>query len=70
MVAFGLGTIPIMALTMIFGRFISYNFRNNLNKITPYLIMCVAVLLIIRGLNLGIPFLSPSHDLNHVSSCH
>ncbi len=70
MFAFGLGTLPIMALTMFFGKFISYNFRNRLNRITPYLIMCVAVLLIVRGLNLGIPYISPSHDIHHVSCCH
>lgn len=70
MFAFGLGTLPVMALTMVFGKFISLNLRKNLNKITPYLIMGVALLLIIRGLNLGIPYLSPSHDANHVTCCH
>jgi hypothetical protein len=70
MLAFGLGTLPIMALTMVFGKFISLGFRKALNKITPYMIMGVAVLLILRGLNLGIPYVSPTHDDNHVSCCH
>ena len=70
MFAFGLGTLPLMALTMVFGKFISFKMRNGLNKITPYLIMCVAFLLILRGLNLGIPYLSPAIENEHVTSCH
>ena len=70
MFSFGLGTLPVMALTMVLGKFISINLRQRLNKITPYLIMAVAVLLIVRGFNLGIPYLSPAHDANHVTCCH
>ena len=70
MFSFGVGTLPVMALTMVLGKFISINLRQQLNKITPYLIMAVAVLLIVRGLNLGIPYLSPTHDANHVTCCH
>ncbi len=70
MFAFGLGTLPIMALTMVFGKFISLNLRQRINKISPYLIMCVALLLILRGLNLGIPYVSPTHNAGHVECCH
>lgn len=70
MLSFGLGTIPIMALTMFLGKFISITLRQRLNKLTPYFIMGVAVLLIVRGLNLGIPYLSPAHNANHISCCH
>lgn len=70
MFAFGVGTLPLMALTMALGKFISLKFRNKINKLTPYMIMCVAILLIIRGLNLGIPYVSPTHTVNHVSCCH
>ena len=70
MFAFGIGTIPIMALTMIFGKFVSINLRNKLNKMTPYLIMCVAILLILRGLNLGIPFISPLLENDKMNCCH
>ena len=70
MFAFGMGTIPIMVLTMVFGKFVSLNVRNQLNKVTPYLIMCIAVLLILRGLNLGIPFISPALENNHLKCCH
>lgn len=69
MFSFGLGTLPIMALMMAFGKFISFGVRSRLNKISPYFIMCVAVLLILRGMNLGIPYVSPKHDKGHVNCC-
>ncbi len=70
MFAFGLGTLPIMALTMFSGKFIPLNFRSKLNKATPYIAALVACLLIVRGLSLGIPYLSPTHEAGHVSCCH
>jgi len=70
MFAFGLGTLPIMALTMYFGKYINLQFRQKLTKLTPYFIAGVAALLIIRGLNLGIPYLSPTHDAQHHTCCH
>ncbi len=69
MFTFGLGTLPIMALTMAFGKFISLNLRIRLNKVTPYIIMFVAVLLIIRGLALGIPYVSPIYQDGQVECC-
>jgi len=61
MFAFGCGTFPMMASIMAFGRFVSVNKRQVINKIAPYIIGLMGVLLIIRGMNLGIPFLSPKN---------
>lgn len=59
MALFGLGTIPAMfALTMI-KDFISINIRNKIQKAVPVFVALMAVLLILRGLNLGIPYISP-----------
>ncbi len=69
MFAFGLGTLPIMAFTMILGKYLSMQFRSRLNKITPFVIAIIAVLLIVRGMNLGIPYLSPTHNAHHVNCC-
>lgn len=69
MFSFGLGTIAIMTLIMGFGKLISSNLRMKLNKISPFLIVCVSIILIVRGLNLGIPYLSPSHEAGHVKCC-
>jgi sulfite exporter TauE/SafE len=62
MFAFGLGTIPVMAGLIVFGQLISLKVRAGINKAVPYLIAGMAVLLILRGLNLGIPYLSPSYN--------
>lgn len=70
MFGFGLGTFPAMAATMFFGKFISLNVRKKINQATPYLIMGVAVLLILRGLNLGIPYISPTMANGHMNCCH
>jgi len=60
MFAFGIGTLPLMALTMVFGKFIPTGLRMKMNKMIPHLTMAIAVLLILRGLNLGIPLVSPA----------
>lgn len=69
MFGFGLGTIPLMASVMIFGNFISIGFRRTLNKVSPYLIILMAVLLILRGLNLGIPYVSPKLQKSKIDCC-
>ncbi|MEI6311919.1 MAG: sulfite exporter TauE/SafE family protein [Bacteroidota bacterium] len=70
MFAFGLGTMPLMIITMSFGKYISSNIKNRINSISPYLIILVAVLLILRGLNLGIPYVSPKEVGTHKTCCH
>ncbi len=66
MALFGLGTIPAMLAITITSGFISMNWKNKLGHVAPYLASIVAVLLIIRGLNLGIPYISPG--VNHNSN--
>jgi uncharacterized protein len=62
MFAFGLGTLPVMASLMVFGKFISQKARATINRMVPYIIGIMAILLILRGLNLGIPYLSPLYN--------
>uniref|UniRef100_UPI0039A782C3 sulfite exporter TauE/SafE family protein n=1 Tax=Ornithobacterium rhinotracheale TaxID=28251 RepID=UPI0039A782C3 len=59
MAFFGLGTVPLMFLAVFLGASLNLPLRNKLSKILPYLIILVGILFIIRGLELGIPFLSP-----------
>lgn len=72
MFAFGLGTIPVMAGLMLFGHLISVVARHKISKVVPYFVGMMAVMLILRGMNLGIPYLSPSleKDSTEVSCCH
>jgi uncharacterized protein len=68
MAAFGLGTIPVMG-------FVAYykNKQNllgiNFNKLIPVFTIATAVLLILRGMNLGIPYVSPTLTEHKVSCC-
>lgn len=59
MILFGLGTIPMMLFLIILGNIISGTVRNKINKVIPYLVVVVGIVFILRGLTLGIPYLSP-----------
>ena len=63
MVLFGMGTIPLMSIAAYSGNFLSLTMRNRLNKAIPYVVILIGVLFVLRGLGLGIPYLSPS-DMN------
>jgi uncharacterized protein len=69
MSAFGLGTLPAMLLLPMFGDLINLKVRNNFRKAVPVFLSCVALMLILRGLNLGIPYLSPKIENGKEISC-
>jgi uncharacterized protein len=60
MAAFGFGTVPALLGSSFTGFIISIQSRNMIRRLTPYAFLVMSVLLILRGLNLGIPYLSPS----------
>ena len=67
---FGLGTIPVMYAVAFLGQFITLKYRNYIHRTMPYVVSVMAILLIVRGLNLGIPYLSPSFEKQtHTVSC-
>lgn len=72
MTAFGLGTLPLMMLLSYVGFVLSIATRNTLKKSIPFFMAGMAVLLILRGLNLGIPYVSPYLQNTGASaiSCH
>jgi sulfite exporter TauE/SafE len=59
MIAFGLGTMPVLLAFGYFGFFMNISFRNSVKRLTPFFFAGMAVFLILRGLNLGIPYVSP-----------
>lgn len=59
MAMFGLGTLPAMVAVSFFGQFFSLTIRNSFRKLVPVFVSVMAVILILRGMNLGIPFISP-----------
>jgi len=62
MAIFGLGTLPMMLFIGLSGRLVPLAWRLKLHSIIPLGICLLSALLILRGLALGIPFLSPGPD--------
>jgi sulfite exporter TauE/SafE len=59
MFLFGLGTMPYLFLITYFGQAIRGRVYKRLRKFIPVLVVLLGVLFILRGLNLGIPYISP-----------
>jgi sulfite exporter TauE/SafE len=59
MFLFGLGTLPVMLFVSVLPGIQSLKLKQRLNTLFPYITALIALLLILRGLGLGIPFLSP-----------
>lgn len=72
MASFGLGTFPMMISVSYFGSFISMAGRQKIKAAYPYLMFIMAFLLIVRGLGLGIPYISPANfpNMSHAIFCH
>lgn len=73
MFSFGLGTFPIMLAAVFFGSFVNQQIRSRLRKLIPVFLFFMAALLIVRGMNLGIPYLSPhlpAHASHETMICH
>ena len=60
MAAFGAGTIPMMLAIGLSGKLVPTPLRLRLSRAIPISIFLLAMLLILRGMSLGIPYLSPS----------
>ena len=61
MLLFGLGTIPMMSSVVYLNSVLTIPIRNKISKTIPYVAICIAILFILRGLGLGIPYVSPSN---------
>src|SRR3954464_3314247 len=72
MIAFGIGTFPALFLLSYFGFLISITTRNTIKKTIPYVVALMGVLLIIRGMGLDIPYLSPgiTNTAAKAINCH
>jgi sulfite exporter TauE/SafE len=73
MAAFGIGTIPLMFVFSLAGQFISVGVRRRFTRLIPTFIIVLGILFILRGLNLGIPYISPKlegKEQVEAASCH
>ena len=73
MFLFGVGTLPLMLSVHFTGTsLLSFSLRSRVRKLVPFFLASLGVLLILRGLNLGIPFISPilESETGKVIPCH
>jgi len=73
MIFFGLGTIPVMLILSLIGNVVSVKFRNIVRRILPFLVIIIGILFILRGMNLGIKYVSPKmnkEDPVKIECCH
>jgi sulfite exporter TauE/SafE len=59
MIMFGVGTIPVMLAIPLLGNMIGQKARRKFSGILNVFIVILGILFILRGLSLGIPFISP-----------
>lgn len=70
MAAFGVGTAPMMLAISFSGRLIPLTLRLKLLRAVPVAVFLLAVMLVLRGMSLGIPYLSPDLSAANPSCCH
>lgn len=73
MILFGLGTIPLMTTVIYFSGLLKGGIRQKAQKLIPIFVILIGALFIIRGLGLGVPYLSPEQVVEIASDnieCH
>jgi len=70
MALFGLGTVPLMTTAIYFGRFLNENIRRYIRKSIPTVVIVMGCLFILRGMGLGIPYISPAPVQQSVSATY
>jgi len=69
MLAFGIGTVPMMLAISLSGKLVPISLRLKLLKTVPVAVFLLASLLILRGMELGIPYVSPVLSGDNPSCC-
>jgi sulfite exporter TauE/SafE len=69
MAFFGIGTLPAMVFVGFAANRISSNLRYKFSLAIPYLLTIIGLLVILRGLNLDIPYISPKISLVEEKKC-
>lgn len=73
MALFGLGTIPLMTSAIYLGNFLNGQVRQRIRRAIPVFVVIIGCLFIVRGLGLGIPYISPKPMVQSVDAnynCH
>ena len=70
MAVFGLGTVPMMLAISLSGKLVPVSLRLRLRSWIPVTVSLLAILLILRGLSLGIQYVSPDLAAGAGNCCH
>lgn len=73
MLLFGIGTIPMLSSVTYLNSIMTVSFRNKIQKVIPYVGVIIGILFILRGLGLGIPYVSPANMslfIQETPNCH
>ena len=72
MAGFGVGTLPAMLSISVVRDYISLKFRRVVTGMLPFFIGAMGILLVLRGMNLDIPYVSPALDngSKQMKCCH
>jgi len=65
MMFFGLGTAPMLLAVSFSRSLVPLTWRPHIRKLVPISVFVVASMLILRGMALGIPYLSPDLAAGH-----
>ncbi|HHG85802.1 MAG TPA: sulfite exporter TauE/SafE family protein [Bacteroidetes bacterium] len=64
MALFGMGTFPVMFFLSFSAKWVTAGLRSRLNRAMPVIMVVFGLLFIIRGMSLGIPYLSPQQKVH------
>ncbi|MDF0716771.1 sulfite exporter TauE/SafE family protein [Muricauda sp. 334s03] len=74
MMIFGLGTVPLMSLVVYSKGMFSTSIKSRIQKMIPVFVVIIGILFIVRGLGLGIPYVSPKQaptdSVSATIECH
>jgi uncharacterized protein len=59
MAMYGFGTLPALLALSSFSFYFNISVRNRMKSAMPYVMVFIGIVLILRGMNLGIPYISP-----------
>ena len=62
MMLFGIGTIPLLLIATLASDAIGQRIRSKMQRVVPYFVFMLGVLFILRGMSLGIPYVSPTGE--------
>ncbi len=68
MIVFGLATTPMLMAISILGASVNVKFKRLITKFIPYMVVLIGLLFVLRGLNLGIKYISPTDSVLQIQT--